>query len=564
MHGADDSRFPLFRIREAAISTCILAAGFAGVLRTTGNSGREELATEQGVTVSTPHPARFVWQQSLEISASLAEHMRRMRSAAAPSRWLWYDRSIRWQLLATFTLIHCVAALSGTALMLYNAKRATQVEMESAVELAEHIVRGPIDQLARETAGASPVEAIPFQTVETLPLRIRNLRHVEIHIVDAQGRRISQLASPDEREQHGSSRQAPRWFTALFQFEPRSREVPVTFGGRHVGTVIVRGEAADEIAEVWQDLSEIALVAVLASASALALLYLALGRVLNPLSHLATGLHQLEQGRFQYRLPSPRVRELAAIAHSFNALAGALDAEKTDNVRLNRRLITVQDDERRQIAMELHDELGPCLFGLKANVASLGRSIEHLPCAPPAGMRERIATLMEIVDRIQSTNRRLLSKILPMSIGHAPLADVIANLVADFERHDPDPAISLDVNPIARSYGDCIDLTVYRCVQEGLTNAVRHANATCVEVKVEQRTTPRLEANESAGRVALFVSVQDDGRGIEADAQRGLGLTAMEERIRALGGTFVIMTHASGGTCLSIRIPLDETSAGPL
>jgi two-component system sensor histidine kinase UhpB len=163
-------------------------------------------------------------------------------------------------------------------------------------------------------------------------------------------------------------------------------------------------------------------------------------------------------------------------------------------------------------------------------------------------VRERTATLLEIVERIQTTNRRVLKKILPMAIGHAPIGDVIAQLVADFERHDSDHEITLDTRRLSRSYGDCTDLTIYRCVQEGLTNAARHANARSIRVTLDQ--------DEHA---TLNLWIQDDGHGIRSDSKRGLGLTAMEERVRALGGTVRIRSARHDGTCLAIAIPLENS-----
>jgi two-component system sensor histidine kinase UhpB len=415
------------------------------------------------------------------------------------------------------------------------------------MELAEHLVRGPVEQLARDTAGASPTEPLPLQTIQTLPLRIRNLRHVRIEVLDAPGNRISLDAAHYETVTLPERNAIPGWFAALFRHDAGIREIPIIFGGRQLGMVRIAGQPTDEAAEVWKDLSEIAMVAAIASLSATSLLYLALGRILHPLRALSQGLRLLEQGDFRCRLQQPRVRELGDIAQSFNALASALDAEKLDNARLNRRLITVQDDERRQIAMELHDELGPCLFGLKANAASLGKCTRQLPEDAAVLVRERVATLRDIVDRIQTTNRRVLKKILPMAVGHAPIADVIAHLIADFERHDVDHSITLDARGVARSYGDCTDLTIYRCVQEGLTNAARHSHARSIRVT--------LVHHEGS---SLSLSIQDDGLGMSSNVKRGLGLTAMEERVRALGGTVDIRSGVWAGTCLNISIPLDN------
>jgi two-component system sensor histidine kinase UhpB len=322
--------------------------------------------------------------------------------------------------------------------------------------------------------------------------------------------------------------------------------------------VIVTSQPADEIAEVLKDFSDLAVVVLIANVVLIGLLYLAFGRALNPLTGLAEGLRELEQGRFRHRLPRPRVRELADIVDRFNALAGTLEAARTDNTRLNRRLITVQDDERRQIATELHDELGACLFGLRANVLSVQRLAESLPPGTADHMRQRAATLAEVSERIQTANRRVLRRLRPMAIGHAALADVIRDLVAEFERNDPDRTFKLDIGPLRHAYSDCIDLTVYRCVQEGLTNAVRHAEADTVAIRLEELAPPVLKLNGWSTPVALRISVSDDGCGFAPGASRGLGLTGMEERIRALGGVFVISDGLAGGTCLKITIPVED------
>jgi two-component system sensor histidine kinase UhpB len=87
-----------------------------------------------------------------------------------------------------------------------------------------------------------------------------------------------------------------------------------------------------------------------------------------------------------------------------------------------------------------------------------------------------------------------------MAIGHAALSDVITDLVADFERNDPEHAFKLDISPLRHGYSDCIDLTVYRCVQEGLTNAVRHAEANTVSIRLEELRMP-IDATRRGGKI---------------------------------------------------------------
>jgi hypothetical protein len=163
--------------------------------------------------------------------------------------------------------------------------------------------------------------------------------------------------------------------------------VAVVSGGRTIGTVEIVSEPRDEIAEVWENSIALAAVAAVTVLMMVGVLYLVLGRVLDPLTALATGLRGLERRDYKVRLARPKVHEFAAIVDRFNALAGALDDARAENIALNRRMITAQDDERRRTALELHDEVGPSLFGLKANVASIAKVARGLPGPPPRRWR---------------------------------------------------------------------------------------------------------------------------------------------------------------------------------
>ena len=122
--------------------------------------------------------------------------------------------------------------------------------------------------------------------------------------------------------------------------------------------------------------------------------------MLDPLAHLSKGMLSLEDGHYATRLGLPKVKELAGIAQRFNTLAGALETARDENSRLYRQLITVQEEERREIANELHDEAGPCLFGITANASS----IQNFADQPPDSSSPEISRRVGEISRSQSVS----------------------------------------------------------------------------------------------------------------------------------------------------------------
>jgi two-component system sensor histidine kinase UhpB len=211
---------------------------------------------------------------------------------------------------------------------------------------------------------------------------------------------------------------------------------------------------------------------------------------------------------------------------------------------LNRRLITAQDDERRRTALELHDEVGPCLFGLKANASSIASATQSLPDQAKQSVAERARDILAIIEHLQSINRSMLDRLRPMALGHVPLKNLLGQLVNERAREHPHIA----AGDLPRGYGDSIDLTIYRCVQESLTNAIRHAEAKHVTV-----TLDHVENGAS-----LTLTVIDDGRGMSQPAPVGFGTRGMKERVEGLGGRYSVESEPGRGTSVRITVPLAE------
>jgi two-component system sensor histidine kinase UhpB len=455
-------------------------------------------------------------------------------------------RTLRAQLLSLFILIELIAAAIAGAVTVFNARSATRVEIAASMELAELWVKEAVLLAQRET----PADRF----LADLSSQLRRVRHVRIEIRDAAGSLLEVRPAAVVPASGGAeptawlislvSAPAPAWFAALIAPPTERRVVPVVVQGVRIGSVDVVSEPKDEIGEKWETTSVLGAVGLGVALAVIGILYVLLGRVLKPLTALAAGLAELEHQRYRVRLDQPQPAELAIITDRFNALAEALEAMRAENQSLNRRLITAQDDERRRTALDLHDEVGPSLFGLKAHAASIANAAAALPEGVAAQMKERVRELNAIIDHLQAINRGMLNRLRPMSLGQLPLADVLSELLSERAREYPQIRFTFAAEAIERSYGDSIDLTLYRCVQESLTNAIRHAQATGVEVQIA--------STESA----VTLTVRDDGKGIDPQAPKGLGSLGMKERVECLGGDYTIASERGQGTCLRVVIPL--------
>jgi two-component system sensor histidine kinase UhpB len=445
-------------------------------------------------------------------------------------------------------VINLIAALLAGAVSILNTRTATRIEIEASLEVAQRFVAATMKDLAAQDR--------LNQLDQELPLQLKHLRHVRIMFMDTNGQLT--VVSP-RRDNNGAGRNyVPSWFAALVRPQLVGRAVRVV-ALEHANPVVIVGEPADEIAEAWHDFSSLAVVWLALNALILAILYVVLGRLLDPLAHLSRGMLRLEDGHYATRLRLPKVKELAIITGRFNTLAGALDTARDENSRLYRQLVTVQEEERREIANELHDEAGPCLFGITANASSIQNLADQMPDKRSAEISRRVGEILSITERLKLLNRALLKKLKPAPLGRVKLAELLDELIAGFQRRHPDTHVAVTIGKLADSYGEAIDLTLYRCIQEGITNAIRHGKAQTLTIDLAE--TPAIKRIAKKPRATLALILSDDGKGMAPATPKGFGLTAMSERVRSLGGSCVIESSPAHGTTVHVEIPVERAAA---
>lgn len=477
----------------------------------------------------------------------------RLRDVVPAKAWL--SLSIRHQVLAAISAMLAIAAVAAATVAVINGRKAVNIEIGASMDFAEGYLRELVRRITAENQ-LGDLDAIVSRETE-------HLRHARVYIQDPgapprllKSRRIS------EDDDTTPLDETPDWFEHLMMpvgGNEHSRLILVPKGER---ALILKGDPDDEIAEKWRELSALAVVAAIALALLVGAFYFVLGWILDPLVALARGLAALEAGERSERLPIPRVREVADLARRFNSLAASLDQARAENGELYRQIQSVQEEERREIARELHDEAGPCLFGITANAESINTLADTLPRREAEGIRSRTGEILSVTDRLKAMNRALLKRLHPVSIGKVPLPALIEDLIYDVGRRHPEVHVASSIAPFVRAYGEKVDLIVYRATQEALTNAIRHGQAQKIAVELREER-PRAEARHATAPVIISLTVSDDGIGLKPGTQAGFGLSAMRERVLSAGGSLVITGGEPCGTSVAIRIPARPIDLNP-
>ena len=212
-----------------------------------------------------------------------------------------------------------------------------------------------------------------------------------------------------------------------------------------------------------------------------------------------------------------------------------------ENRRLSLSHVRVQEEERKQLARELHDELGQHLNAIKIDAVS----IRGWSDGGMTDVHGAACGIVEVTDHVQGIVRDMLQRLRPVGLDELGLSAALEHLVQHWRARHPATRTALTVGANIDGLGERENITLYRIVQEGLTNVVKHARATSVRIALDRE----------AGGVVLTIS--DDGAGAKhSDAAAGLGLVGMRERVDALGGSLEITSDSGHGFLIKAAIPV--------
>jgi two-component system sensor histidine kinase UhpB len=439
-------------------------------------------------------------------------------------------------------IVACFSAVF-IAMMLFleigRARGAISEEIRAANVVATQL----LSRVAKTYERDGPLPVLLFLK------HLGRVRANEITLHDSQGALLYE--SPAATYKAG--REAPQWFAHLLLPDIGAQTFSLSDGAR----LAVEANPSRAVLDAWDDFLQMLVFGGVAFVLLNLLVFALVRHTLAPLPAITSGLRRIEQGELSHRLPHMPDEETQSIGSAFNRMAEAVEQkwqaerearEAQASLAQNRELAQLVEqrleEERRAIARELHDEFAQSVTAIRSlAVAIAGRTQQD------SAVLEAAQTISREAAALYDSMHGLIPRLAPIALDTLGLAETLQGLIAEWQRRHPGMAMTLHYDLDAQ-LGPSATLAIYRTVQESLINAIRHANASAIEVEVTTQAD------------SVQVRINDNGRGLPPDWTRPgrFGLRGLRERVMMLGGQLEVHNGVDGGVEVFAKIPLTPTS----
>ena len=434
--------------------------------------------------------------------------------------------SIQRRLAVSITLVLLFSLLVGSGLTYQHVLGKVRTEMQAALAVGAYTALNAIDDRARASDPIAKLRAV-----------VRDFdgdRHLQARLATPDGRLVAQsrLLRPDDA--------APSWFYHLVDVTPPAKvlALPAAFAG--IGTLTLEADPHNEVAEAWSDMRLTLVIMALFFAAVLALAYTTIRAALAPLRDVREALLRIGSGDLSTRIAPGVAHELAPLRDGVNAMAERLAVTVTQNRALNEQIINLQEEERAELARDLHDDVAPFVFAVGADATMIR---QYLAKDATAEIGPRADAISEAVRHMQRHLKHVLRRLAPGALLDLGLSGAIDDLIAFWATRRPEVTFSRQVS--GEPLDPPLDAVAFRVVQESVSNAIRHGDPATIDIL--------LDVDENTATVV----VEDDGRGLPAGGRFGFGLAGMQERVRSVGGRIEVRNRKAGsGVIVEAILPL--------
>ena len=465
--------------------------------------------------------------------------------------------SLRFRLNLMIVLTLSAILGLGALFAVHNARRSVAEEVDSTVNLALQLIEASLSESRNSTDshGNWMSQLSRLDKTRHLRIQIRQTPHKPFGNPFGQPEAgpnsertlIDFAAPPDAR-----TSAVPGWFA--WAVKPRSivAEKRVETGGNNVIGILIEANPEDEIAEAWHEAQGFFTLTAILAVTISALVHVTAGRALRCVGVILEGLEDIERGDYGKRLPGFSLPEFGRISRSFNHMASALEKARDEKRALTQQSLAIQEEERRYLAQELHDELGQSLSAIKVLAASL-RKRDNGPRDD-----EAIERIMAVCDRLFGVVRGMMRRLRPLMLDELGLIASLEDLIESWRSRNPGIRLYFDCEDAIEDHAGAAKIHLFRIVQECLTNIVKHAEADGVRIELRLKRSRTTDKPRQRG---IQLKISDNGRGFDpGQPRRGFGLLGIRERVASLGGQFALNTRPGEGVSLEVCVPFVEAS----
>lgn len=434
-----------------------------------------------------------------------------------------------------------VALLCLLASALYVLQHSHRQARETTQRISESLGKQLELQLWRSNAGFNQGKLFPDFELWKQTTSVPGVC-VNFVATDNTTRRLCTGASQTKLEYPEVFQRLYRWGLQPGLASTRS----IAYNAQIYGVLTITPSAEMEITQAWNDLTNLLGLSISTVLAVCLLVYFSISRALRPAQMIVAGLERMQQGHLAERLPEFELNEWQRTAAAINQLAASQQQLLTERQRLALQLIQMQEEERRYLARELHDEFGQCLTAINAVAASIAQTAAQ-QCPALLGEAEHIS---RITQHMLANVRDLLIRLRPAELDELGLAASLNSLISRWNSHAAGK-ISYHLNIV----GDCsmlsetLVITLFRISQECLTNIAKHSAA----------TEASLSLTITSDQAKLLVT--DNGKASQlpfADGS-GIGLLGIRERVTALKGQLGLSLAQPHGLIISLWLPINKT-----
>ena len=447
--------------------------------------------------------------------------------------------SLRIRLNILITTLLVILFLCSSYYTISHARNSVHSEVESSTQLALQLIQAASSSSLADVEKIASEEQKHVKFIRKLT-ELDMIRHVHIEI-----RSPFENSNSINEDIIVNKSDAPKWFINLIQ--PPATEIrrwlhtPVT---TPIG-ILIKPDPLDEIHESWIETRNI--LVFLSSFIVLVniLIYFVIGVYLSPIERILEGLASIKTGDYKLKLPHFRLPELERISQQFNHMAQVLSETKSRNQLLTKRSLEIQEQERRNLSQELHDELGQTITAIKA----VAVSISNKTALEKRYINSSVKTIMQYSDHMYQVAKNMMHRLRPSVLDEFGLVKALQNMIDEWNDNQDSIFCDFTFDDVPSKLSESIRISLYRIIQESLTNALKYSDASKITIQMKKIKVNNIEN--------INLQIKDNGIGVDQNKIKpSFGLLGMRERVEMNGGEFKFDRKAGSGVQINILVPI--------